>query len=397
MNIDELHLKNFRGFEDHLFSFPHRFSLLVGDNGTGKTAILDALSIAAGSLFLASPPQIPGRGIREDEIRVVGQEHDRVFQLETPGPTRVSCTGQLNGENISWYRQRKGIGNRTDRVGARKLKKRAEQLFNEVAKGTDIVLPLVAYYGTGRLWLQKQDRSDSLPPSSRFLGYKDCLDPKSNEKIMVQWFKAMEWQTFQEGTEVPALSAVKNAMKTCMINWQDLRFAAKFGELVAYLDDGRILPVRFLSDGMRNMLGMIADIAQRAATLNPHLGEMAPLRTPGIVLIDEIDLHLHPTWQRTIVTALKRAFPKIQFVATSHSPFFIQSLEDGELINLDEREPYRYADASIEDITEEVMGIPVPQKSRRYLEMMEVAEEYYRVLDQARDGEADKLKHFESV
>ena len=92
------------------------------------------------------------------------------------------------------------------------------------------------------------------------------------------------------------------------------------------LGDGRLTPFYHLSDGYRNTLAMAADIAVRAATLNPALSSLAMEETPGVVLIDEIDLHLHPKWQRQIVEDLRGAFPKIQFVATTHSPFIIQSL-----------------------------------------------------------------------
>jgi len=100
----------------------------------------------------------------------------------------------------------------------------------------------------------------------------------------------------------------------------------------------------------------------------------------GLVLIDEIELHLHPTWQRQVVEKLRTTFPNIQFVATTHSPFVIQSLRPGELINLDPEEFGEYADKSIEDIAENVMGVELPQKSDRYRQMMAAAEAYFRLL-----------------
>src|SRR5205823_6629217 len=95
---------------------------------------------------------------------------------------------------------------------------------------------------------------------------------------------------------------------------------------------------------------------------------------------DEIELHLHPTWQRTVVEKLRTTFPNIQFIATTHSPFVIQSLRPGELINLDPDEFGEYADKSIEDIAENVMGVEVPQKSERYQHMMRAAEEFFRLI-----------------
>lgn len=95
------------------------------------------------------------------------------------------------------------------------------------------------------------------------------------------------------------------------------------------------IPFRSLSDGYQGMVFLVADLAYRAIRLNPHLGERAVLDTGGVVLIDEIDMHLHPEWQRHVVNDLKKAFPKMQFIMTTHSPFIVQSLNAGEVINLD--------------------------------------------------------------
>jgi predicted ATP-binding protein involved in virulence len=164
---------------------------------------------------------------------------------------------------------------------------------------------------------------------------------------------------------------------------------------LAKAKDGRLLPLRMLSDGVRNVLAMVADIAYRAAMLNPHLGRDAAKKTSGIVLIDEIDLHLHPSWQRHIVEDLHRTFPEIQFIATTHSPFIVQSLRKGKLLNLDPQESSEYYDQSIEDITENVMGVELPQKSERFLKMKAAAKEYYAVLEESQDASPElkeKLK-----
>lgn len=97
--------------------------------------------------------------------------------------------------------------------------------------------------------------------------------------------------------------------------------------------------------------------------LNPYQKGNALKNTPGIVVIDEIDLGLHPTWQRKIIGILKELFPKIQFICATHSPFIIQSLKEGELITLDRRLESEYSGESIEDIAEDVMGVEMVQYS----------------------------------
>ena len=119
--------------------------------------------------------------------------------------------------------------------------------------------------------------------------------------------------------------------------------------------EGTILPFRMLSDGYRNVIKIILDIATRMCILNPYLKGDALKKTPGVVLIDEVDLSLHPTWQKRIIRILKEQFPRIQFICATHSPFIIQSLEDGELVTLDQPLDSEYSGEGIEDIAEDIM------------------------------------------
>ena len=89
-----------------------------------------------------------------------------------------------------------------------------------------------------------------------------------------------------------------------------------------------------MSDGQKTILGLVTDIARRMCLLNPHLDSNVTKSTPGVILIDEFDVHLHPRWQRTIVQSLKSAFPAVQFIATSHSPQILGELKPDEIILL---------------------------------------------------------------
>ncbi|MEQ9669088.1 AAA family ATPase [Coleofasciculus sp. G2-EDA-02] len=397
MRIHRLELKNFRNFEHTIFDFPERFTVLVGDNGTGKTAILDGLAVGVGALFL-NFNNVDSRHIRDDEVRRVEYEKRQIPTVEPQYPVSVSCDGIIDGQEITWTRKLNKAGGRTTRKQATKITNISEQLQVKVSQGSDLLLPLVTYYGTGRLWLQKNKRSiQTVKPNSRMIGYLDCLDPASNQKLMLRWFKTMEIVALQRKQSIEVLDAVKEAIAKCIENWQSVTYDILEDELLAKSMDGRTLPFRMLSDGVRNMLAMVADIAYRAAVLNPQLGRDAAQQTPGVVLIDEIDLHLHPKWQRGVVDDLKKTFPNIQFVATTHSPFIIQSLREGELINLDKpAEIEEYENKSIEDITEYVMGVDIPQRSERYQKMMEAAEEYYRVLQEAQEANPEKIEQLKT-
>ncbi len=127
--------------------------------------------------------------------------------------------------------------------------------------------------------------------------------------------------------------------------------------------------------------------------LNPHLREDVLGKTQGIVLIDELDLHLHPEWQKRIVSVLRTTFPSIQFIATTHSPFLIQESE--YIIRLKDNAIEKIFDKgslslSLEDIAEEVQGVENPQWSRKRIKMFEKAREYYKAV---KEGNAtDEMK-----
>ena len=111
-------------------------------------------------------------------------------------------------------------------------------------------------------------------------------------------------------------------MNICLsiLGWENLEYSSSLKEIVANHPQNGILPISLLSDGIRNMIGLVADIAYRMVRLNPQLGINAVKETPGIVLIDEVDMHLHPEWQQVVIGDLRKAFPKIQFIITTHSP-----------------------------------------------------------------------------
>ena len=404
MKIHQLEVINFRGFEHQTFHFSDQFTVLIGENGTGKTAILQALATGVSPILLfwqSDKLKLRPVDIDENDVRHIGYQKGQIPTLEPQYPLVVSCQGFVDKQQISWMWKLLTIKDKASGRPQLEISENIEdiskQLLRKVRNGEDVLLPLVAYYGTGRLWRQKKEESvETVKPSSRMLGYVDCLDPASNQKALLKWFKTMEIASLQRGGSLGVLDAVKAAITNCIENCQSLKYDILEDELIVTFTDGHTLPFRMLSDGIRNMLGMVADIAYRAAVLNPQLGSEAAQKTPGIVLIDEIDLHLHPKWQRRVVDDLKAAFPTIQFVATTHSPFIVQSLREGELINLDPQPPEEYHDKSIEDIAENLMGVELPQKSERYLEMMKAAEEYYRVLQEASYASPERIEELKA-
>ena len=386
MRIDLIRLTNFDCFEDRPFCLAPRFTLIVGDNATGKTSVLDGLAVGVGSLFLGFPSPAGPRSIFRDEVRWKFYRHGETLTAERQFPAIVTCKGMVAEQAGQWQRELTSSEGRTTRQYAEWIRAVSDQLRTEVEAGNPVVLPVVSYYGTGRLWLQIRQREvETRGPQSRFLGYLDCLNPASDENRLLEWFKKQEIGAIQKGEPSRTLDACRAAILRCVPDSRRVFFDVSQDQLILEFAE-QSLRLSDLSDGYRNMLAMTADIAIRCATLNPALEAEAVLATPGVVLIDEIDLHLHPKWQRRVVTDLLQTFPRIQFVATTHSPFVIQSLparNDVMLLNLDNEAANDFVNKSVEDITEDIQGIERPQRSKRFNDMMEVAKRYYALLNNA--------------
>lgn len=402
MKINKLELNNFRCFEQFELEFADRFTLLIGDNGSGKTAVLDGLAIAVGT-FLLPIPNINSKDKRyfsaDDgfyEELIMGQIaiKENIFHLKED--VFVTSYGVVNGEAIKWYRRKSKI---RSRAHFRDILRIVNNLLEEI-NNPNTFFPIIAYYSTGRLWKQlSAAEKENLSPTSRLEGYQDCLNPASDQKRFFRWFKTQELAALQKQERRHVLEAVREAIISMIpdakkvfwdMDWDELRIET----LVQYKPQS--VPFHLLSDGYRNMIGMVADIAYRMATLNPQLETDVIKKTEGIVLIDEIDLHLHPNWQGIVVERLLQTFPKVQFVASSHSPFIIQSLyhrPDCLLWDLEKNQALEITSKSIEDIAEDQQGVEIPQQSRRFLAMEKAAEEYYSVLKQLPPASEEEKQH----
>lgn len=378
MRIEILDLKNFRCFEQREFEFGNRFNLLVGNNATGKTAVLEAITIALSDWLSVMPhPAKYHCPIAQRDVRhqFFLHGHTLTAELQYPTVVNVESSEGVWGASLdqSGYSEPISPG----------LRFGVQELVHNAQAGEPVRLPVFSYYSTERLWVQLEPASSkTLGPQSRFMGYQDCLKSASNQKQLLEWFKTQEFIALQQQRELPTLEACRTAICQCVPGSTQVYFDVAYDQLVLEID-GKCVPFAMLSDGFRNMLAIVADIAVRCSMLNPQLAAEAPRETEGVVLIDELDLHLHPKWQRSVVGDLMRAFPKIQFVATSHSPFIIQSLPaiDGvKLINLDDEPNRDFRDQSIEDIAETIQGVNLPQRSKRHVDMMHKAEEYFAML-----------------
>ncbi|MEM7429363.1 MAG: AAA family ATPase [Pseudomonadota bacterium] len=401
MQIDNIAIENFKGLDRFERQLHPRFTLIVGDNGRGKSSILDALSVAFGA-FLLGIPHARSRSIQRHEVRETARFYENRPDFQQHYPVRIAAEGSLDlssgpsDHRISWERTLEGPSSRTTARGARPIKSIARSAYNSILGGNDVTLPLLSYYGAGRLWNEPRHLDRHKKPS-RFDAFRNSHEPRVSSADLIQWVRDQRLAELDEERRSPSLKAWSKAVENCFdgpvrieYSLRRTRLEVEFGERSA---GGSNVAYSNLSSGQRTVLSMVGDIAFKALALNPHLGSDAIVQTPGIVLIDEIDLHLHPLWQRGFIPALQNSFPNIQFVATTHSPFIIQSLRDGMVLNLDtQEEEWEAYNLAIEDIAEGVQQVPSPQRSQHHLELQNASEEYYQLLDDAgRAKDADEI------
>lgn len=342
MRIDRLEIKNFKKFSDYTLDLHPQFTLLIGDNGTGKTSILDALAIAASIWLVKSPDtnlNYSRRNILRSEIRLESISTDTITQFIERTPTQIKAIGTINEQHIQWLRQIKENSSRTSNTESKRAIDIISKLFKQVEAGEKIWLPIMAYYGAGRAWLPSNQRAITYTsPSRRWDAFYDCFEERISIARLHTWFqKEAIASVKRQGQMRTGYKVVKFAILRCIPNANDLWFDGDRGEIVIAID-GQPQPFGNLSAGQKMMVSLIADLAIKIVTQNaaflpeeidtenqalPQILE----QTSGLVMIDEIDVHLHPKWQRQVVNDLKTTFPAIQFVCTTHSPIITSEVE----------------------------------------------------------------------
>ena len=398
MNIDRLDIQNFRCFEDRTFAFDRRFTLLIGTNATGKTATLDALAIALGAV-LTPVPDARSRGIGRRDVRRTYRFAGETGHFVEHYPARIEASGSVGERKLVWVRELKSAKSRTTREGSYAIRQAMGDLVRRSTDNDRIVFPYIGYYGTNRFWLEQRPTAkgpvDPGGRSSRYIGYQDCLTSMSSARHLTAWIKRLALIEDQRRRRLKTLHAVYEAIAACVQDVVAAGFDFDEDDIVLEFSKDNHVPFQLLSDGQRSMAAIAADIAMRCSQLNPHLNERARIETPGIVLIDELDLHLHPRWQRGVIDDLIETFPRLQFIATSHSPFIVQSVSQGGVINLDQGDdvPETPEMQSIEDVAENIMGVDLPQQSQRFQKMMAVAEKYYHLIESGlAEKDPEKIK-----
>ena len=387
MIIKKLKIRNFRNLESFDINFDDKLTVLVANNSSGKTSILDAISIILGSYIGAFPTE-KNNGFRFTDATIKERGDEPKY------PISVSSVIMLDSE-IRVFRELSNKGSRTTTVDSKDLQQYAKKNYEKLYNKENVDLPIIAYYGTGRLYKETKLSKEKYEKekSSRSYGYHNCLNPNSSFKEFMEWFveqSQIEINTLLKNlqknqnlniTELPTsrlLSNIKNSINSVFLhlNWKNIHFNGV--DLVIENSDGIELSINSLSDGVKNILTLVADIAYRCSKLNPHL-ENSSKETKGIVLIDEVEMHLHPSWQQRVMIDLLNIFDNIQFIVTTHSPQVLSSVKNINIRIIDPTEkeakvpivnPYgKQSVVALEDIMN-VSSIP-PKEVVKEVELLE--------------------------
>ena len=321
MKVKRLTMRSFRGIDDLTLDFDPNITVLIGNNGAGKSSILDALVISFTQFV--------------DKLSNVGMEISQRFQYSDIINSFTQSTLQMSVDCLgeqTWIATRDRF---TDECafstgkGSVPPEEVASSFLRDLSNNHMASLPLIVYYPVTRgvTSVLLESSLDFLEEQVRLiqtLAYDDSLlAGRSSFRGFFQWFKTREDLENEVRLEKDSsyrdnhLKAVREAIHSFSPGFSNLRVRRSPLRMTVQ-KQGQELIINQLSDGEKCLLAMVGDLARRLAIANPGLPD--PLQGEGVVLIDEIELHLHPKWQRNIVPALTRTFPNCQFIVTTHSP-----------------------------------------------------------------------------
>lgn len=373
--LQNISIKNYRGIQDLKLSFPDGpgIVMLLGDNGVGKTSILQAISTGLSGYLQGIKGSSP-KNILMQDVRIhteqIGGASTAIVRVT---PVKISCRATIHNEVFEWERIREweeGSQAIPTATLFSSTKSSLKSFARRMSNDPFTVLPILRYLPTDRLFVAEKLTDDDSPQLKyqkkeeklvdRCNGYAGCFRNTIDRSLINAWILKMDMEQYFRGQEIPEYKAFKKiigAFMAIMVNRKQppqLYYSRQFRSIV-YEENGQPLPISYLSAGYQSLLWIVMDIAFRMAFLNPHLGEELHM-TPGIVMIDELDMHLHPKWQWNVLQALRETFPNVQFIVATHSPILVSACKDGCLISINDKHEVSFYNSAygydIDDIVE---------------------------------------------
>jgi predicted ATP-binding protein involved in virulence len=360
MRVETLHIQNFRGFQDITLNFPKsNVAVLIGINGAGKSSILDCIAIMLAQLVAKLRNlEVADIETSENDIKINSYSNINTIIISTEDKKEISwrmIEEGLYSQNPSFYDE---------------LEDYIQNIQENLADNPNLNLPVMVYYQTHRMVLKNPYTFNpkKIKPEQyyQFQAYQKAFSSAINNfQDFFDWFK--EEEDYENEIRLrqnpdyrsPKLEVIRNAISKFLNNFShhkfsNLRVVRSFSEgfnrnsgkpSLTITKNNQDFKIEQLSDGEKMLLMLITDLARRLAIANPDSHDA--LLGEGIVLIDEIDLHLHPQWQRSVISSLTETFPNCQFIVTTHSPQVLSEvrkenvfiLEDYQIV---ENTPHTY-------------------------------------------------------
>lgn len=395
MYIEKLLLKNFRGARDLSLALDSRLNVFVGMNGSGKSTVLDATAILLSWMANRVKREgASGRTITETDIR------------NGESSAMLEAAGRFDNEKFNWNlsKTRKGHAKKESPSYLSELSQVTGRIQAEISeRSANATIPLLVYYPVNRAVLDIPLRIREKHRFDLLAAYDESLTSGANFRMFFEWFREredLENEAFRANNTLfsdsaspqypdPQLEAVRTALTQLMPEFSNLT-VRRNPLRMEVTKHGDVLSVSQLSDGEKCLMAMVGDLARRMAIANAP--NENPLTGKGVVLIDEIDLHLHPIWQRMIVPRLVDVFPKCQFLISTHSPHVITHVQPGNVRLLDMREselaafsPTESYGQPVEAILENLMGLSTTRPD-------EVASALHLIFQLIQDNDLDSAK-----
>ncbi len=365
MKLAKLEITYFRCFESLVVDFQPDVNVIVGANGAGKSSILDAIAIALYELVAANggggkrQRTQQNAALKPTDIRIEPDAADAIAGRKDFVQFRATATGYYPVDGfpgstpggqaaaIEWtehIRYRPPSGFIYDTSASERLShihRYYQAVWQEIRNSSPqalIPLPVVAYYRAHRRVAGMPELGDIFKlVQSREEAFANALDAGADFQAMCQWFylrenaelRAQVADQPKDRSEFPDLRAIRQALSHTIEGIERIYFDGNPPRLMIDLREpngtARAMELAQLSDGYRNLLAVVLDFARRLAQAHPTWPN--PLEAPGILLIDEIELHLHPRWQQRVIPSLRATFPNTQLIVTTHSPAVLTTVK----------------------------------------------------------------------
>lgn len=403
--VDRLELENYRCFTEFSIDFDDSFTVLVGINGAGKSAVLDALAVMLSTVIYELGDSRRGFNSGDGRLVTTLGSGSSVSTMESVFPISGTVNATLAGEPYWWRRSKSSKSGRTGWGDKRLIDKHVSNIWNAASSDVPTAkLPVIAMYGVERLVGVR--RAQGKIRRSRRDAYSASLDGKSDLTRLSTYIQGLTLDEYTASAELGVsdspesrqLAAIRLACERVLESsgWTGPYWRQNISELTMVHTDHGELPLSSLSSGLKITAGLALDLASRMARANPALGGEELLETvPGIVLIDEIDLHLHPAWQQRIVPSLRSAFPEVQFIVTTHSPQVLSTVpaEGVRILESEKVERVQHSEGLRSDVllrkifgTEPQPELEVTERLRSYLRFVDAG---LGLQDQARELRRD--------